>query len=336
MAILKHIKAEILVNGKPIKEYSDATVDNNAGSSSDRVTRYIEAQSGATFEIKVLCFDVFYRIDAHDLGEVVINKEYRDRQKRGLVGMISGYFNREDDKWTVERFKFIETTISDEVPPKEQLERLKSRALKIGSIKVQVWRGRYKRGHGDHEESGIETDSSCDMDFEEYGDLIEQDMKALPESTVKGQEVTHQTRIGPPEPIGKFKPRPILRVGKRPLATFVFKYRSLENTEALKKLGIIPRTPAPLPLEERPIEELSRNELHELVSRQKTQLQEQETRVKRERAEDNTIAIERPRKTIKQEGVKGSASHFSDEVELLSSQPMGKSNPCTGAAIYLD
>ena len=67
----------------------------------------------------------------------------------------------------------------------------------------------------------------------------------------------------------------------RPYATFHFKYRSrrkyfnltsyqdmlIRNPEALQAELIIPRSPSPVPLEERPEESLTREELLELLAR---------------------------------------------------------------------
>jgi hypothetical protein len=39
-------------------------------------------------------------------------------------------------------------------------------------------------------------------------------------------------------------------------------------------LGIIPRSPTPIPLEERPLNELTTDELHELINRQRRELGE--------------------------------------------------------------
>lgn len=53
-------------------------------------------------------------------------------------------------------------------------------------------------------------------------------------------------------------------VAEEDIATFVFRYRS---KSALQAEGIIPRTPSPTPLEERPLEELNQEELRELLRR---------------------------------------------------------------------
>ncbi|KAI4610889.1 hypothetical protein J4E80_007918 [Alternaria sp. BMP 0032] len=57
-------------------------------------------------------------------------------------------------------------------------------------------------------------------------------------------------------------------VTKSPFATFKFKYRSLD---ALRILGLIPREPTPPPLEERPEDELTPDELRQLVKQFKEQ-----------------------------------------------------------------
>lgn len=55
--------------------------------------------------------------------------------------------------------------------------------------------------------------------------------------------------------------------GKRhPFAIFTFRYRS---KKALQAEYIVPKSPTPVPLEDRPIEELTPDELRELVRRQR-------------------------------------------------------------------
>lgn len=65
-----------------------------------------------------------------------------------------------------------------------------------------------------------------------------------------------------------------------PVAVFRFKYRSQKS---LRELLVIPRTPSPVPLEERPIEELSIEELRELTRRQKALVEAAGLRVKEEK-----------------------------------------------------
>jgi hypothetical protein len=60
---------------------------------------------------------------------------------------------------------------------------------------------------------------------------------------------------------------------------FRFEYRSQKS---LKELLVIPRTPSPVPLEERLIEELSIEELRELTRRQKALVEAARLRIKEE------------------------------------------------------
>ncbi|KER00547.1 hypothetical protein AUEXF2481DRAFT_142753 [Aureobasidium subglaciale EXF-2481] len=72
-----------------------------------------------------------------------------------------------------------------------------------------------------------------------------------------------------------------------PFATFQFRYRS---RRVLQILCLIPRSPSPVPLEDRPEESLSREELLELLRRQKARQEEQITikrELKRERVDDD-------------------------------------------------
>jgi hypothetical protein len=71
-----------------------------------------------------------------------------------------------------------------------------------------------------------------------------------------------------------------------PFATFVFKYRSggrdssdtsyalhlILSLDALKSLMVIPRSPSPVPLEDRDIATLTEAEMRELLKRQRVRL----------------------------------------------------------------
>jgi hypothetical protein len=74
------------------------------------------------------------------------------------------------------------------------------------------------------------------------------------------------------------------RIDKKSLAKFVFLYRTQRESKstltykayahsgALQAELIIERSPSPLPLEERPVEELTREELMELEGRRRVRL----------------------------------------------------------------
>ncbi|KAI4932744.1 hypothetical protein J4E85_003144 [Alternaria conjuncta] len=88
----------------------------------------------------------------------------------------------------------------------------------------------------------------------------------ISEKAMKGY--THTHRAGVSKPIARTYQTwwDYDRVTKSPFATFNFKYRSLN---ALRILGLVPREPTPPPLEERPEDELTPEELRQLVKQLK-------------------------------------------------------------------
>lgn len=68
----------------------------------------------------------------------------------------------------------------------------------------------------------------------------------------------------------------------------------INRTGGLQSLLVIPRSPSPVPLEDRPVEELSRDEMVELLQRQREQLQvKQERPTKSEGQNGKSVKRER-------------------------------------------
>ncbi|KAL1597399.1 hypothetical protein SLS59_007429 [Nothophoma quercina] len=111
------------------------------------------------------------------------------------------------------------------------------------------------------------------------------------------------------------------KVDRGPFATFYFKYRSLH---ALQTLGIIPREPTPVPLEDRPGEDLSAEEFRELVKR----LEDDKvaaTKVKKEHAKKRkrTISI-------------NDGSDATDDFEIVEARNKRHRNQDANGVIVLD
>lgn len=99
---------------------------------------------------------------------------------------------------------------------------------------------------------------------DEPGKSIEKAIEVLSEKALKGRTLSHVVKFGEAE---KSQRHNWVRTKKiEQPTTFTFKYRS---EAALKSLMIIPRTPSPIPLEERDPETLSREEMLELLRKQK-------------------------------------------------------------------
>ncbi|KAI6867216.1 hypothetical protein KC338_g3268 [Hortaea werneckii] len=100
----------------------------------------------------------------------------------------------------------------------------------------------------------------------------------VPEKNLKGQAITHQTTYGRDLKRQMAPSFDIESVGE-PFAIFEFRYRS---HAALQSMGILPRSPSPTPLEDRNIEDLSPEEMRELLRRQQRQRESSKIPIKRE------------------------------------------------------
>ncbi|KAI8934336.1 hypothetical protein NX059_009072 [Plenodomus lindquistii] len=133
--------------------------------------------------------------------------------------------------------------------------------------------------------------------------------QVVSEKDVKGLGISSKTSLDPMRHVSKvdWVDYDYVHGSHKPFAVFEFKYRS---EEALKSLRIIPRTPSPVPLEDRPEEELSNEEKLELIRQFKAE-KANAARVKRERPEDG--------------GGGGGGGGISDEdVEMVEERPNRK------------
>ncbi|KAK5696687.1 hypothetical protein LTR97_007991 [Elasticomyces elasticus] len=119
---------------------------------------------------------------------------------------------------------------------------------------------------------------------------------SLPEKALKGRAVSHTTKY--------ISPCTSFQKGVKPFATYIFKYRSkrtlylpasfnamlIDILGDLQIEGVLPRTPSPLPLEERGPDSLTAEEARELV-RQMRATQKDNVQVKREKRERSGTAL---------------------------------------------
>ncbi|KAK5688699.1 hypothetical protein LTS10_000677 [Elasticomyces elasticus] len=112
----------------------------------------------------------------------------------------------------------------------------------------------------------------------------------LPEKCLKGRAVSHSAKLGERKAVtvaissqpGSFP------YGEKPFAKYTFKYRSKRD---LQIEGVLPRTPSPVPLEERDPDSLTAEEARELV-RQMRATQKDNVQVKREKRERSGTALD--------------------------------------------
>ncbi|KAK5720873.1 hypothetical protein LTR15_006835 [Elasticomyces elasticus] len=126
-----------------------------------------------------------------------------------------------------------------------------------------------------------------------------------PIPALKGRAVSHTTKLGDRKPCAASNEQPgTYPYGVKPFATYIFKYRSkrtlylpasfnamlIDILGDLQIEGVLPRTPSPLPLEERDPDSLTAEEARELV-RQMRATQKDNVQVKREKRERSGTAL---------------------------------------------
>ncbi|KAI9874223.1 MAG: hypothetical protein M1830_010050 [Pleopsidium flavum] len=293
MAWKKAIEVKVLVNGTPAQEYNDEEEESGGP---PIVTRYIEAISGAEFAVQyelkpffrfkseLMSFEIV--IDGKRLDAVVVTKAGFMQQPRGETGDLTGIQRSYGETWSLEKFKFSEigtsksyvqtvSTCSDDLPLIAGPD-IKDRIAQLGTISLEV----HRLHGGVYKEPG---NSAYGWIWDELSELSTVSEKAL-----KGHALSHNASLGLPQltsPQGLWGGTEYLDGEDRPFAIFNFKYRSrswasvqinsrrkadvFPSSESLQDLRIIPRTPTPVPLEDRPIEELTIEEARELLKRQR-------------------------------------------------------------------
>ncbi|KAG9517387.1 hypothetical protein KCV07_g6167, partial [Aureobasidium melanogenum] len=268
---LPGIEVTVVVDGKDLHEYQDAGMEDDE----DTVTKYIEAVDNANFAIKIkvtkdaefkgnrLSFKVL--VDGSLISRPLVGP-LRRRTPTG-VRMVNG-IQVGDRHIRKLKFDALESVTEHGLGLPEDLQRVKN----LGKIEVQVT----------HKNTIRRTSKT-------YGKPGDNSDGFISEKAVKGQAVTHSYSLDKETYRLKscaWKSDAVDGV-KDPAAVFVFHYRS---KAALKKLMIIPRTPSPVPLEDRPINELSPEEMAELLRRYKANASstaEIKKELKRERDDDD-------------------------------------------------
>jgi len=134
MAVLDELPGlvvEILVNGEPLKEYTDTFVDEKEPNT---IIKYIEAVSGANFEIRCrfihqyphrdVLNGVDVRLDGQNVACILIHKSDLRQMVLGYTTFITGRTSGQGQKWIKEKFRFAELTIGEHISFPSPLKRL--------------------------------------------------------------------------------------------------------------------------------------------------------------------------------------------------------------------
>ncbi|KAL8718247.1 MAG: hypothetical protein Q9225_004585 [Loekoesia sp. 1 TL-2023] len=305
MAILPNLNAFIQVDGRRQEEYpDDDTEAENA--SPDFVPRYIECKSGATFVIHVELKKPpisFFKSDAIEVqvffdgkkvhGEFIFRSDVPSHG--GYCANISGTTRKIRDRWEFRPFIFKEIEQTEGASGSTTDKRSRK---DLGSITIKTFH--------------VITKGDAAPAWDLWGARALGQSAALPEQKLKGLNVTHSAIFGQQQ-ISKgcnYVEREFVDGRDSPIATFQFR---LCSKKALQSMLLVPRTPSPLPLEQRPIESLSVEEMHQLLRQYQSHTAGPEIRTKLE----STIAEQRIKHEhgIKQEpGVKRGRDEETEEI----------------------
>ncbi|TKA68521.1 hypothetical protein B0A55_08169 [Friedmanniomyces simplex] len=274
------------VNHQNLPEYDD---DETVEAYPTACVKYIEAISGARFHL-AFRFDaeIFPHVDSNVSVEVTLDcgagcetccepRHIRQPSYKLIEWAVRGTRNG----LVKQAMVFSELTISEDLVPDKSLI---GKLAALGTIRVEVYKadleprvpsrrpaahsvpgqGKKRSGRWGRKDRGRDTaDHQASMVDGEPTPLIPDGR--VSEKVLKGTALTHQATVGPAIPYLNYNTTQSVHTG-RPLAIFLFKYRS---RAALQALHLIPRTPSPLPLEDRPVEELTIDDMRELIRRQR-------------------------------------------------------------------
>ncbi|THX82003.1 hypothetical protein D6D04_03752 [Aureobasidium pullulans] len=265
MAILDSlpgIEITVVVDGEDLHEYQDTDMEDEENT----VTKYVEAVTDANFAIKIKgSRELEYKGEYLSLKVLVdglcIEKPLigRERTRKGSYTRLVEGLNVRAGYMRKLRFNTLETVTEHGFGLPEDLERVKN----MGKIEVRLT----------HENKVKRAEAVYNKVVDNEG--------IISEKAIKGQAMTHSLSFDQESRIalaaGMVECKPVEGVPD-PVATFFFYYKSKSKSwseyaigldlpvlASLKDLMIIPRTPSPVPLEDRPEEELNPEEMAELV-----------------------------------------------------------------------
>ncbi|KAE9969442.1 hypothetical protein BLS_005353 [Venturia inaequalis] len=270
MAILRGypgLEADILVNGVARKEYLDPELSD--ADTPNCTTVYIEAQEDTSFVVQLrrdgrfrykssqLCWSV--QLDGKKVRDTLLHNNSEVGYDRATID--GTYY--QTDSGSFKKSFFFSTLTTNDTPVKILDKKLLKQMTELGQITIGVHRVVI------HGPSATTKTKEVTFGTEEVS-----------EKALKGRAISRKTKLGPPVSVSAL-PSSITQfidARDKPFAVFNFRYRSMND---LKAELIVPRSESPVPLENRLVDDLSREEMRELLKRQKQQIEEA-ARIKRE------------------------------------------------------
>ncbi|KAH0006758.1 hypothetical protein KCU78_g12140, partial [Aureobasidium melanogenum] len=270
-----HVSVDIVVDGRPLPEYLDE--DDEDSISPTSTIKYVECVSGSRFGIRTDLTGL--RLEDLNGGDAVEVLYYLDgRYVTGIVlkfptnNLVSTRHTArylDGRVWKERDFMFADLVTSEDGALSKPRPELKD----LGMITAKLY----------HVQASKAKIRSYDRNSRSDLKIAHENIH---EKHLKGQAISTQAKLGEAVTIGNLATVKTKRLGDA-FAVFNFRYRSRRD---LQTLYLIPRSPSPIPLEDRPEESLNREELLELLRRQKARQEEQikiKQELKRERVEDD-------------------------------------------------
>ncbi|KAK5217888.1 hypothetical protein LTR99_003282 [Exophiala xenobiotica] len=266
MAVLGKLEVTISSQGRKLQEYNVDTdegasiLKDSAAQQDATIIKYIEATPRAEFQIN---YKVTGKLDFGEADHIsfhtsidgqrirspyVRREEFDKRDSQAFTR--TGSLRCDDAVWKQHPFCWKELSIIEETSTTSRADDAERHAH-IGTIKVKVRRRRTTNYH-------------CKVSS------VALTNEPVPETALKGRAVDVGTELGQGRPAEPGHVRKGKSVDKRPLAEFIFLYRS---KHALQILEVLPQTPPPPPLEDKATEALTLEEARTLLDRQKAELE---------------------------------------------------------------
>ncbi|KAL1648462.1 hypothetical protein SLS58_002217 [Diplodia intermedia] len=326
MAIISSVpgvEVEVRVNGERAEEY----MDSNQKDSDNTAIRYIEAKSGVRFTIHCTISPSCDRQGKDMRAKILIDgkkirgKILRLEKSEGVTIDVYGATSVENGQRSIAHMVFSELDI-DEDSTDISNRMMQKKVMSMGVISIQLHRGLAIK----------EAPCNRTTTIDKIGKVSE---KAL-----KGKALSHQVQLAripsyqaiisslTYDRLQAFQPAQQsntynFKCDKEdgPFAEFIYQYRS---KTALQAEGVIPRTPSPIPLEDRPLEELNQEELRELLrrSREKTAAA---TAVKTESESEVNASANGSKR-----------AHDRSELEFVEARPVKRQRASGSAPVIID
>ncbi|EMC99084.1 hypothetical protein BAUCODRAFT_390870 [Baudoinia panamericana UAMH 10762] len=261
---LPGLEVNLCCEGKTLPEYDDESFTPQA----NKNTKYVEVVNGATFSVEFRFLPNFPYITEDTQIQVKLDGKFGRANLLSPSQMVAYRSNQIDSipsynkgSWTKQMFKFADLSTDDHAVKASQMNVKK--ALALGTVTAEVICVKV----------GAPAHCQPANTFASEG--------KIPEKALKGRAMSIQAELSKAVACEAATYADVTYpYGHDPIATFTFKYRSRRD---LQIEGIIPRSPSPVPLEDRDPDSLSAEEARELVRRLRAQ-REDLVRVKREGA----------------------------------------------------